>query len=90
MAKRGKLEIVKDILVIIRDSHNSIKQTPLLRKSNLSSNRFKEYYNELLEKKFIKEVIDKKNGKYIVLTDKGFRFLEQYTIIVNFIDEFEL
>ena len=28
MTKRGKLEIIKDILGVIKDSHNKIKITP--------------------------------------------------------------
>jgi len=89
MAKRGKVEIIKDILTIIKDNRNLIKPTPLLRQSNISSSRFKEYFNELSERKFIKEV-NNKEGKFISLTEKGFKFLEKYKIIINFIDEFEL
>jgi len=89
MVKRGKLEIIKDILKIIQDNKNSIKPTPLLRKSSLSSNSFKEYYLELLERNFIKE-INNDNNKYVILTEKGFKFLERYNSIIDFIDEFEL
>lgn len=89
MAKRGKLEIIRDMLVIVNDNHNSVKPTPLLRKLNISSERFKEYFSELVEKGFIKEI---SNGeeKFISLTDRGFRFLEKYKTIVDFIDEFDL
>jgi len=89
MAKRGKLEMIKDILKIIQENHNSIKSTPLLRQSNISSSRFKEYFSELLDKGFVKE-INYRGGKYISLTEKGLRFMEKYKTIVNFIDEFEL
>ncbi len=89
MAKRGKLEIIKDILKIIQENHNSIKTTPLLRQSNMSSSRFKEYFNDLLYKNFIKK-INKKEGLFISLTEKGNKFLEKYKTIINFIDEFEL
>ena len=90
MAKRGKLEIIKDILEIIQDNHNFIKTTPLLRKSNLSSQRFAEYLSELKEKEFILEKIDKKGKKSISLTEKGQRYLEKYKNIIGFIEEFEL
>ena len=90
MKKRERLEVIYDILNIIRDSKNSIKPTPLLRKSNLSSNNFSEYYKELQEKEFVKEILDKKGRKYITLTDKGFTFLEKYKVITGFIEEFEL
>ncbi len=87
--KRGKLEIMRDIMNVIKENNNSIKTTPLLRKSNLSSLRFKEYYQNLLRKEFIKENIDK-NNKHVSLTKKGFDFLEKYQVIIQFIDEFEL
>ncbi|MEN7982660.1 MAG: winged helix-turn-helix domain-containing protein [Nanoarchaeota archaeon] len=87
--KREKLEVVRDILKIIQDNHNSIKPTPLLRRSNLSSKRFSIYLRELLDKELVKEMKDK-NGKHISLTIKGFRYLEKYKNIVNFIEEFEL
>jgi predicted transcriptional regulator len=89
MAKRGKLEIIKDILLIIYENHNSIKITPLIRRSNISSQRFKEYYLELLKKEFILET-DNKGTKFISITEKGSKFMEKYKTIVNFIEEFEL
>ena len=88
--KRDRLEVIYDILKIVSDKQNSIKQTPLLRYSNLSTSSFKQYYRELLEKDLIKEVYDKKGKKFISLTDKGFRFLEKYKYILGFIEEFEL
>ncbi|MBL7059101.1 hypothetical protein ISS08_01490 [Candidatus Pacearchaeota archaeon] len=90
MAKRNKLEIMKDVLELVSQNHNSIKPTPLLRKSNISSSRFKQYYQEILKKALIREILDRKNNKTISLTEKGFRFLEKYQTIVHFIDEFEL
>ncbi|MBN1644574.1 hypothetical protein JW851_00850 [Candidatus Woesearchaeota archaeon] len=90
MRKRDRLEVIHDILKIIRDKHNSIKPTPLLRYSNLSSQRFSEYYKELQTKGLVKEIIDKKSRKYITLTDKGFKFLEKYKLILGFIDDFGL
>ncbi len=89
MVKRGKIEIMRDILELIRVNRNFIKPTPLLRKSGLSSTSFKEYYNQLKEKDLIVEFSDKQD-KRVSLTEKGTRFLEKYRIIVNFIEEFEL
>ena len=88
--KRDRLEVIYDILKIIMNKNNSIKPTPLLRYSNLSSSSFSEYYNELTAKGFVKEIADKKGRKYITLTDKGFNYLEKYRLILGFIDEFEL
>ena len=91
--KRGRLELINDILKTIMDNKNSIKMTPLLRKSNLSTERFKEYYRELEEKGLVREVITtsgENNGKTVSLTDKGFQFIEKYGTINNFIKEFGL
>jgi len=90
MVKRGKLEIMRDILQIVEQNKNWIRQTPLLRKSKLSSQSFKDYYTEILERGLIKEITNNKKEKYITLTEKGFRFLEKYKTIIDFIDEFEL
>jgi len=83
MAKRNRLEIIKDILKIIQNSHN-IKYTHLLRRTNISSSRFKEYYLELIDKELIKKT------EYVILTEKGQKYLEKYQTIINFIEEFEL
>lgn len=88
--KRDRLEVIYDILRIIRDNHNSIKPTPLLRFSNLSSKSFSEYFNEIKTKDFVKEITDNKNKKFITLTDKGFNYIEKYKTILGFIDEFDL
>ncbi|MBT3406422.1 hypothetical protein HN419_04605 [Candidatus Woesearchaeota archaeon] len=88
--KRDRLEIIYTILKIIHNHDNSIKPTPLLRYTNVSSQSFLEYYNELLDKELIREEYDKKKKKYITLTDKGFSFLEKYKLILGFIEEFEL
>jgi predicted transcriptional regulator len=88
--KRERLEVIFDILRIIQSHHNSIKPTPLLRYSNLSSQSFSDYLKELMKKEFVKEITDKKGRKYITLTDKGFKYLEKYKLILGFIDEFEL
>ncbi len=88
--KRERLEVIYDILKIIRDNNNSIKPTPLLRYSNLSYNSFSQYEKELIKKGFIKEIYDKKGKKLYTLTDKGFIYLDKYKLISGFIDEFEL
>ncbi len=90
MTKRNKLEIIKDILNIIKENHNSVKITPLIRKSNLSSQRFNKYYFELIEKGLIIKKNDDKKGKTISLTEQGFRYLEKYQNIISFIEEFDL
>ena len=88
--KRDRLELIHDILKIIQNKNNSIRPTPLKQHSNLSSQRFSEYIKELLDKEFIREMVDKKGNKYITLTDKGFMYLEKYKMILGFIDDFNL
>jgi len=89
MAKREKLEILRDTLKVVQENRNAIKPTILLRKSRMSSSRFKEYYNELIESGFIKETTHN-NEKFITLTDKGYKFLDRYKSIIEFIEEFDL
>lgn len=88
--KRDRLEVIFDILKIIKNNSNNIKVTPLLRYSNLSFNNFNLYYNDLLLKKFIKEEIDKKGKKYVTLDKKGQEFLQEYKVIKQFLKNFEL
>jgi predicted transcriptional regulator len=88
--KRDRLEVIYDILNIISESNNSIKPTPLLRKSNLSSQSFNEYLKDLLEKDLIKEINDNKHKKYYSLSDNGFKYLDKYKMIIGFIEDFDL
>ena len=86
--KRERLEVIKDILLSIRESRN-IKPTRLLYASNLSPQMFKDYVDELLNKGFVKiDVADDK--KTFSLTKKGQDFLNEYKIIENFVQNFGL
>ena len=87
--KRNKLEIIKDILTVIREKNGRIKPTHILYKSNLSHQMMKEYLEELMAKKFIKE-IELKQGKTYEITPKGMNYLEEYNTIVNFTNAFGL
>ena len=90
MKKRDRLEVIYDILKIVRDNHNSIKPTPLLRCSNLSSQSFNDYMKELREKGLVKVIKDRKGRKFITLTDNGFKYLDRYRMIKGFISDFNL
>lgn len=89
MKKRDRLEVIYDILNAIKNNRNSIRITPLIRKSNLSSKRFLKYYEELLETKLVQK-IDSKNIKYTSLTEKGLAFIEKYKTIKTFVEDFGL
>ena len=54
--KRNRLEIIRDILNVIKEKSGRIKPTHILYKSNLSHQMMKEYLEELMEKQFIKEL----------------------------------
>lgn len=88
--KRDRLEVIYDILYTIQKNNNSIKPTPLLRFSNLSSKSFNDYFAEIKEKGLVREIYDKKDRRHITLTDKGFQYIEKYKLILGFIDEFDL
>lgn len=88
--KRDRLGVIYDILNTIKENKNSIKPTPLLRCSNLSSKRFYQYIKELIEKKFVREIKDKYGKKVYTLGDRGFRFLDGYNTIREFINDFDL
>ncbi len=88
--KRGRLEIVYDIMAAMRDKKDPIVPTHLLYKSNLSHDRLKGYIDELKEKNFITEVADKKGRKRYSLTDEGFKFLENFQQLREFTKSFGL
>jgi predicted transcriptional regulator len=88
--KRESLEVIYDLLKIIQEKNNSIRPTPLYRYSNLNSARFNEYYKQLLSKGLVKEIKDKHENTYITLTDFGFKYIEKYSLITGFMNEFDL
>jgi len=87
--KRSRLEIIRDILEVIRNKSGKIKPTHILYKSNLSYGMMEEYLDELIEKGFIKETTNKGSKSYII-TEKGLNYLSQYRMISEFTDSFGL
>jgi len=87
--RRDRLEVIYDFLKVVETHQGSIKKTPLLRKANLSSRSFIEYFNELISKEFIREIVNK-NNKFIVLTDKGYNYLNKYSQFYGFLKDFGL
>jgi len=87
--KRERLEVIYDILNTVRENSRGINPTRLQHKSNLSPQMFKEYTQELLEKKFI--VLESENDhKSYVITDKGYEFLSKYKQAMELIQNFGL
>ncbi|MFH0977983.1 MAG: winged helix-turn-helix domain-containing protein [Candidatus Woesearchaeota archaeon] len=88
MAKRERLEVINDILKVIRDNR-SVRPTKVLHSSNLSPQMFKEYIDELLTKKFI-EQREEDDKKFYSLTEKGYEFLQKYKAMTELIANFGL
>jgi len=92
-SKRGRLEIINDILSAIQAKGGSIRPTRLLYKSNLSHKMMLEYLDELKKKNLVveEEVNEKKKvTKFYSLTKKGYDYLREYKGVLNFIESFGL
>jgi predicted transcriptional regulator len=87
--KRERLQVIHDILQVIKEKNGRIKPTHILYKSNLSHQMMEEYMKELLEKGFIAEEKEE-NSKTYSITLKGQEYLNQYKLIVNFTSSFGL
>lgn len=90
MRGRDRLEIINDILDIIRNKGDTIKPTQIMYKANLSSEMLNNYMTELLTKGFIVEKKDKNDKRTYSLTEKGYNFLRDYKIIRGFVDSYDL
>ena len=89
-AKRSHIDIIYDILVVLRDKKDPVVPTHLLYKSNLSHDRLKKYIEELQSKGFIQEVVDKKSKKRYQITDAGYKFLAGFAQLREFTKSFGL
>jgi predicted transcriptional regulator len=87
--KRSRIDIISDILTSIRDKGGEIKPTHLMYKSNLSHTQMKSYLEELIEKSFISKT-KKKDYEYIIITDKGFEFIQKLREMKEFEQAFGL
>ena len=87
--KRDRLQVIRDILKVIQERNGRIKPTHIMYKANLSHQMLEEYLAELIEKELIRESRLKK-GRTYSLTDKGFKYLQQYKMIAEFTDSFGL
>ena len=87
--RRGKLEIIADILRSMQKKEGKIKPTHLLYRSNLSHAKLKEYVNMLLEKGMIEEKTIKGRKMYF-MKDQGHKFLLEFERIKEFSDSFGL
>ncbi|MBS3169809.1 hypothetical protein J4210_04955 [Candidatus Woesearchaeota archaeon] len=75
--KRNKMEIIGDMLVAIQAKGGRIKPTHLMYKANLSYAQLKTYLDQLVEKEFVGEMENDKKNTYIIITDKGDKFIQK-------------
>lgn len=87
--KRTKIEIMHDILEVIKNKNGKIKPTHILYKSNLSYQMMEEYLRELIAKEMVVERRSQGARTYLV-TEKGMAFLSEYKIIKEFTSSFGL
>jgi len=88
MKKRTRLEVIRDMLGILREN-KQVKITHLIYKANLSNNSIKIYLKDLLENKMIEEVVEK-DRRFFKILSKGNEFLEEFNKIKVFSDSFGL
>lgn len=87
MKKRTRLEVIKDILSVVKNGKTKI--THIIYKANLSNNSIKPYLKDLLKNELITEA-EEKGKKCFSISKKGIEFLEEYNKIKVFSDAYGL
>ncbi len=85
--KRETLELIHDILLVVQKG--KVKRTHVMYKANLSPKMLDSYLKDLIERELVMEYISEKNKTYS-LAEKGFKYLQEYKVIVDFVDSFGL
>jgi len=81
--KRGRLDIIEDMLLAIQRKGGEIKPTHLMYKSNLSYKQMMSYLDELTKKDFVERI--KRGGKdFIIIKDRGHEFLTKLSEMKEF------
>ncbi|MDD5699744.1 MAG: winged helix-turn-helix domain-containing protein [Candidatus Nanoarchaeia archaeon] len=71
------MDIISDMLNIIRERGGSIKPTHLMYKANLSHKQMKSYLDELMKKNMIQTSVPGKENR-IIITKNGVEFNLKY------------
>lgn len=77
------------MLLTISNKGGRIKPTHLMYKANLSHNQMKLYLDELIAKSLVEEE-EKEERKILVLTQKGFAFIQKFNQMKEFEKTFGL
>ena len=83
------MDIIYDILSIVKERGGKIKPTHLMYKANLSHKQMKVYLEELIKAGFIEKDISESKTR-IMLTKKGRDFFLRYNQVRQFEDTFGL
>ena len=78
-----------DMLLTISNKGGRIKPTHLMYKANLSHTQMKLYLDELIAKSLVEEE-EKEERKILVLTQKGFAFIQKFNQMKEFEKTFGL
>jgi len=81
--KRGRLEIISEILTVCR---KPAKKTSILYKCNLSYNQLQRYLKYLISQSLLSQIESKETILY-QMTDKGKVFLEECKRLNDFLEE---
>lgn len=74
--KRTRIDIIEDMLSSIINKGGRIKPTHMMYKSNMSHGQMKSYLDDLVQKELVRKVKES-HYDYIIITDKGYEFVQK-------------
>ncbi len=87
--RRGRMEIVMDMLTSIQEKGGKIKPTHLMYKANLSHKLMNTYLEDLMKNELVAEV-EGKHSKYLIIKEKGLNFISEFRKMKQFQETFGL